>query len=61
MSYLLKELRAAETEELVARHDAAAENTSVDVNYYLDELAARGARAGRANGQAQRENGHAQC
>jgi hypothetical protein len=45
MSYLLTELRAVETEELVARHDAAAENTSVGVNYYLDELARRDAHA----------------
>lgn len=41
MSYLLKELRAAETDELVARHDALAQNTSVGVSYYLDELARR--------------------
>ena len=45
MSYLLKELRAAESEELVARHDDLAENTSVGVNYYLDELARRDAHA----------------
>lgn len=45
MSYLLKQLRAAESEELVARHDAVAENTSVGVNYYLDELARRDANA----------------
>jgi hypothetical protein len=43
MTYSLKELRAVSDEELVARHDAEAKNASASVNYYLDELARRGA------------------
>ena len=39
MTYSLQELRAVATEELVARHDAQAVNTSAGVSYYLDEIA----------------------
>jgi hypothetical protein len=45
MTYSLQELRAVATEELVARHDAQAVNTSAGVSYYLDEIARRDAHA----------------
>jgi hypothetical protein len=41
MSYPLQELRAASDAELIERHDRLAQNTSVGVNYYLEELARR--------------------
>ena len=41
MSFSLKELRNTSTEELVKRHDHAAENTVVGVGYYLNELSRR--------------------
>jgi hypothetical protein len=43
LSYSLSELRDLPTGELVARHDAVAQTTSVGVAYYLDELARRDA------------------
>ncbi len=41
MSFRLEELRNISTEDLVKRHDHAAENTVVGVDYYLDELSRR--------------------
>jgi predicted DNA-binding protein len=41
MSYSLEDLRAAPDAELIERHDRLAENTSVGVSYYLEELADR--------------------
>lgn len=38
MSYSIAKLRALTDEELIAQHDRQAQNTSVGVNYYLDEL-----------------------
>lgn len=41
MSYPLRDLRALQTEQLIAEHDRHAQNTVVGVQYYLDELARR--------------------
>lgn len=43
MSHSIEDLRALPREELIARHDAAAQNTTVSVSYYLEELARRDA------------------
>lgn len=43
MSYSIEELRSIPRDELIARHDSAAKNTSVGVKYYLEELARRDA------------------
>jgi len=43
MSHNVEELRALPVEELIARHDAVAQSTSVGVSYYLEELARRDA------------------
>lgn len=43
MSETLKELRELPLEELVRRHDAIAQTTSVGVAYYLQEIARRDA------------------
>jgi hypothetical protein len=43
MSYNLRQLREMPLEELVERHDSAAQNTSVGVKYYLEEIARRDA------------------
>lgn len=38
MSYSIEKLRSLTDEELIAQHDSQARNTSVGVNYYLEEL-----------------------
>ena len=41
MSEPIKVLRALTDDEIIARHDAAAVNTRVGVDFYLDELRRR--------------------
>jgi hypothetical protein len=41
MTRSIRELRDASDDELIRNHDMLARNTSVGVNYYLDELARR--------------------
>ena len=38
MSYSIRELRAVSDDDLIEKHDAQAKNTSVGVDYYLEEL-----------------------
>lgn len=45
MSFSLEQLRALPRDELIAEHDRLAQNTSVGVSYFLDELARRDAAA----------------
>jgi hypothetical protein len=47
MSFNIKDLRSISDEELIRLHDALAVNTSVGVDYYLEELQRREQR--RAN------------
>jgi CHASE3 domain sensor protein len=41
MSFSIAQLRAMSDAELIATHDALARNTSVGINYYLDEIERR--------------------
>jgi hypothetical protein len=41
MSEKIADLRALTDDEIISRHDVAARNTSVGVNFYLDELRRR--------------------
>ena len=41
MAHPLRELRSLTDDELIARHDHAAESTTTGVSYYLNELARR--------------------
>jgi len=41
MAHSLRELRSLPDDELIIRHDHAAESTTTGVSYYLNELARR--------------------
>lgn len=45
MSETLRELRMLSLDELIRRHDRAAEHTQVGVSFYLEEIARRDAAA----------------
>jgi hypothetical protein len=41
MAFTWQQLRATDDDRLIALHDAVAENTSVGLNYYLEEIQRR--------------------